>query len=189
MEKLSKKQRTFKLLTHAARVLYEQRGVEGVTFDDIAEYANVCRTTVFNHFPSGNDLLVALCTTEMDSLINYCADCNLQGLALIKGVFGKLIEDTCAYPVVMSKLTTSYITQRGTAEGGVILEKTIAENLQIENQTRPLSIMQKASVADAAALIFGIYYGMVNNYHINDLKFDAAQMKNWFNNMLDKFIC
>lgn len=189
MEKLSKKQRTFKLLTHSARVLFEQRGIEGVTFDDIAEHANVCRTTVFNHFPSGKDLLIALCSTEINNLINHCANCNLQGLALIKSVFGKLIDDTCSYPVVMSKLTTSYVTQRGAVEGGAVLEKTIAENLTIENKNRPLSVLQKINANEAMVMIFGFYYGMVNDYHITDKHFEAAKMKEWFNSMVDKFIC
>lgn len=189
MEKLSKKQRTFKLLTHSARVLFEQRGIEGVTFDDIATHANVCRTTVFNHFPTGNDLLVALCTSEINDLVNYCASSNQQGLALIKGVLGKLIDDTCAYPVVMSKLTSSYITQHGPVEGAVILEKTIAENLMIENQIRPLAIMQKLNAQEAAVIILGFYYGMVNSYHISDKQFVAQEMKAWIDHILDIFVC
>jgi AcrR family transcriptional regulator len=36
-------------ILHAAKGLYEKNGVGGVPFDDFAESAGVCRTTVFKH--------------------------------------------------------------------------------------------------------------------------------------------
>lgn len=188
MKKLTKKQRTFKLLTHSARVMFEQKGVENVTFDDIAEHANVCRTTVFNHFPSGKDLLSALSTTEINDLINHCANSNFQGLELVRSLFDKIIEDTCKYPSVMTQLTTNYILQRGPVEGAMMLEKTVSENLSLEHQRKALPLLEKFSPAEAAAIIFGIYFGIVANSHINDKSFETAAMKERFTDTLDKLL-
>lgn len=188
MKKLSKKQRTFKLLTHSARVLFEENGVENVTFDDIADHANVCRTTVFNHFPSGKDLLVAICNVEVNELINHCAESSLQGLDLIKSLFGKLIDDTCLYPTVMTQLTTTYISQKGVAEGAVSLVKAVEENLLLEHRSNPLKILEKLQAEDAGTLIFGTYFGLVSRSHIFDRAFDAAGMKENFYDILDKIV-
>ena len=45
-----KRTKTQRAILHAAKGLYEKHGVGGVPFDDIAEAAGVCRTTVFNHY-------------------------------------------------------------------------------------------------------------------------------------------
>lgn len=45
-----KRTKTQRAILHAAKGLYEKYGVGNVPFDDIADAADVCRTTVFNHF-------------------------------------------------------------------------------------------------------------------------------------------
>ncbi|GAA2244790.1 hypothetical protein GCM10010401_17590 [Rarobacter faecitabidus] len=45
----------------AARVLVAERGAFDLTFDEIAERAEVSRRTIFNHFPTREDLVIALC--------------------------------------------------------------------------------------------------------------------------------
>ena len=45
---------------HAAKGLFEKNGIENVTFNQIAESAEVCRTTVFNHFSDSKELMLAL---------------------------------------------------------------------------------------------------------------------------------
>lgn len=51
MDKLSKKEKSRLRIMHAAKGLFEKQGLDNVTFSQIAEAADVCRTTVFNHFP------------------------------------------------------------------------------------------------------------------------------------------
>ncbi len=42
---------------NAALSLFKQRGVNSVTMQDIADHAETARSTVFNHYPTKNDLL------------------------------------------------------------------------------------------------------------------------------------
>src|SRR5436190_23239397 len=51
-----KKQRTRDLIAQTARRLFNERGFEAVTVDDVAREAEVSRKTVFNYFPTKEDL-------------------------------------------------------------------------------------------------------------------------------------
>jgi AcrR family transcriptional regulator len=52
-----KKQRTRKVIADAARGLFVERGFEGVTVAEVARAAEVSEATVFNYFPTKEDLL------------------------------------------------------------------------------------------------------------------------------------
>jgi AcrR family transcriptional regulator len=52
-----KKQRTRQLIAETARALFAERGFAGVTVAEIAEAADVSQKTVFNYFPTKEDLV------------------------------------------------------------------------------------------------------------------------------------
>ena len=66
-----KKARNREVIMEAAKALFEREGMERVTFNDIAEEAGMSRTTIFNHFPTINDLLLALAEQEFQSIMDY----------------------------------------------------------------------------------------------------------------------
>lgn len=51
-----KKQQTRRLIAEAARRLFSERGFEGVTVAEVAREAEVAEKTVFNYFPTKEDL-------------------------------------------------------------------------------------------------------------------------------------
>jgi AcrR family transcriptional regulator len=51
-----KKLQTRELIEHAARVLFTDRGFDAVTVAEVARLANVSEVTVFNYFPTKEDL-------------------------------------------------------------------------------------------------------------------------------------
>ena len=51
-----KKQQTRELIADTARRLFRERGFDAVTVEDVAREADVARKTVFNHFPTKEDL-------------------------------------------------------------------------------------------------------------------------------------
>jgi AcrR family transcriptional regulator len=51
-----KKQRTRQLIVETARRLFTERGFDAVTVDEVAREAEVSRKTVFNYFPTKEDL-------------------------------------------------------------------------------------------------------------------------------------
>jgi AcrR family transcriptional regulator len=52
-----KKRQTHELIAQAAADLFAQRGFDAVTVEDVARAADVSRQTVFNHFPSKEQML------------------------------------------------------------------------------------------------------------------------------------
>ena len=63
--KMSKKEKSRHKIMHAAKGLFERDGIENVTFTQIAEEADVCRTTVFNHFAGTRELMLAISRQEI----------------------------------------------------------------------------------------------------------------------------
>lgn len=55
-----KKRRTRQQILLASAQLFTDRGFEGTRMDDIAEAAGVSRTTLFNYFPSKDEIVLAM---------------------------------------------------------------------------------------------------------------------------------
>jgi AcrR family transcriptional regulator len=53
----AKKRRTRETIAQAAADLFHERGFAAVTIDDVASAANVSRQTVFNYFPTKEQML------------------------------------------------------------------------------------------------------------------------------------
>jgi AcrR family transcriptional regulator len=64
-----KKQRTRQLLSETARRLFSERGFEQVSVAEIAREADVSEMTVFNYFPSKEDLVYSGLETFEDQLL------------------------------------------------------------------------------------------------------------------------
>src|SRR5437764_6912236 len=52
-----KKQQTRDLIAETARSLFTERGFDAITVDEVAREADVSRKTVFNYFPTKEDLV------------------------------------------------------------------------------------------------------------------------------------
>lgn len=64
-----KKQRTHRAIETAALDLFEQRGFEGTTIDDIAAVAEIAPRTFFHYFPSKEDVVLADYATRLDRIV------------------------------------------------------------------------------------------------------------------------
>ena len=65
-----KKQRTRQLIADTARRLFAQRGFEAVRVADVARAAEVSEATVFNYFPTKEDLLYSRLEAFEDELLS-----------------------------------------------------------------------------------------------------------------------
>ena len=109
---LSKKEKSRIKILHAAKGLFERYGIDDVTFTQIAQKADVCRTTVFNHFAGTGELLLAIFAQETEDLKVYAESTGFEGIPLIYALFDRLIEDTANYPTLSIRLITNAIISR-----------------------------------------------------------------------------
>ena len=177
-----KRTKTQRAILHAAKGLYEKHGVGGIPFDDIAETAGVCRTTVFNHFADAGELQQALAVAEIGELIEFGEGSKLKGLPLIYALLDKLIDDTANYPRVMARLANATILG---GEGGRVseIERMIARQYELEFGES----LARANVSTAmlAQMTMGLYYGQVNHQLAFGLPFEVDQMRTQMRGMLE----
>ena len=177
-----KRTRTQRAILHAAKVLYEKNGVGNVPFDDIAETAGVCRTTVFNHFADAAELQQALAVAEIGELIDFGEESKFKGIVLIHTLLDKLIDDTANYPRVMARLANATILGGESGRVGEI-ERLIARHFELEFQ----DALTRANISAAmlAQMTMGLYYGLVNHQLAFGLPFEAEQMRKQMRGMLE----
>jgi AcrR family transcriptional regulator len=166
-----KRARSRMIIMHAAKGLFEEKGIRNVTFNDIAERADMCRTTIFNHFSTINELMLALTEQEIVDLMDFCHDSRLEGKELILAMFGKLIEDTSKYPALTTTLTSNSIINAQERKSVGKIEDVIRDNIG-EMSDREKQII--------TVRLTGAYYGLVNHYFINNLEFNPKKMNRQF---------
>lgn len=176
---ISKKERSRIKIMHAAKGLFEKYGIDDVTFTQIAKEADVCRTTVFNHFAGTRELLLAIFAQETEDLKVYAESTGLEGVPLIYALFDRLIEDTAYYPTLSIRLITNAIMSRDEENPIAMIEDMVRCSLTAANpEDTELKVVS----------ITGAYYGLINHYHINKLNFEAETMKSEFRRMMDEII-
>ena len=180
MKKLSKKEKTRIKIMHAAKGLFESYGIENVTFNQIAETAEVCRTTVFNHFSDSKELMLALTCQEVKDVDEYCKEAGWEGEELAYKLFSKLIEDASLYPKLTATLMTNAILSQEENNPIKIIEQIIMDGFSKEYNEQEAERL--------AVLISGAYYGLINHYHINNKAFDCEDMKAEFKELLSRII-
>ncbi|MDH6676934.1 AcrR family transcriptional regulator [Rhodococcus sp. LBL1] len=126
------KQQTRGRLLDAARVLFAERGVVGTTVEEIADQAGVSRATFFNYFPSKDDLLGALYTSNMESLAATIDDLLAQDLTTeerILGLFADFVQATEDLPGFLRAVTGE--AERDLATPEISAERTERFNDEI----------------------------------------------------------
>ena len=176
---MSKKEKSRMKIMHAAKGLFEKYGIDDVTFTQIAKEADVCRTTVFNHFAGTRELLLAIFAQETEDLKEYAESTGLVGMPMICALFDRLIEDTANYPTLSMRLITNAIMSRDEENPIAMIEDMVRCSLTAEDpEDTELKVVS----------ITGAYYGLINHYHINKLSFEAVTMKSEFRRIVDEII-
>ena len=161
---------------HAARCVYEAKGIENTNFRDIAEAAGVSRSTVFNHFSGSSELLTALCGQEIDDLEKAYLTSGCTGKEGIIVIFDTFIDDTARYPQLVTQIIYSTIMNGGEKNPLQMIEALIAKNLDDDAD------------GQTTMLLMGAYYGLINHYRLYNQPFDGKKMKKEMRKMIDLII-
>ena len=87
-------------IIRAAQQLFEEKGVDNTTINEIAELADVSYTTFFNYFPSKESLLIAIYKSELEDLnefIQIKLKNETSAIKKIEEVFFELMKDCFKY--------------------------------------------------------------------------------------------
>jgi AcrR family transcriptional regulator len=89
-----KKLQTRQLIADTAARLFVERGFDAVTVDEIAEAAEVARKTVFNYFPTKEDLALDRVTERENELIGIVRD-RPEGMSLVTAFRQQAVRLIC----------------------------------------------------------------------------------------------
>lgn len=170
-EERGKRARSRSLILRAAGELFEEKGLKHVTFNDVADRADMCRTTIFNYFSSINELLLALMDEEVKSILDFAETSRSEGNELIVDVFGKIIDDSSEFPVLATKMISINVINSDQKVAMKKIEEFVYSNLE---ETSPEKKERKMVV------IMGLYYGLINHYLISGDVINARKMKREF---------
>ena len=93
--------------------------------------------------------------------------------------FDRLIEDTANYPTLSMRLITNAIMSRDKENPIAIIEDMVRCSLTAKDpEDTELKVVS----------ITGAYYGLINHYHINKLKFEAEIMKSEFRRIMSSIL-
>lgn len=132
-----KKANTKEKIFHTAITLFEQKGYENTTVDEIAQKADVAKGTFFNYFPKKSSLLIYLIQKNVDALPSRLeteiADKPLSAKKKIIKLIELLASD---YDHKNSELSKSLLLESFKNYGDLIYEENI-------NQVKVINILEK----------------------------------------------
>ena len=160
-----KREATHRALKHSAKMLFEEKGIGNVTIEEIAEGADVSRSTFFTHFESLDDLLSQIADEEIDDIINVS---RTESGTDIDALITQLTEDTCKYPYVMGQLLMKNLMYSRDSSISDVLNLIAAEIGKGGFENLLSSFTEK----DVASLIIGAYFADKENFN------DSAEINN-----------
>ncbi|HIU82461.1 MAG TPA: TetR/AcrR family transcriptional regulator [Candidatus Faecicola pullistercoris] len=154
--RLRKKNNTHKAILHSAKTLFEQKGIDKTTIDEISEHADVSRSTFFNHFGSVDELLEEIASQEINDMLE-AAVASDKGFPLRSMLF-RLVDDTFPYPYLTGELLMRGILSKkdnSFKEIDLYLQKSITERSGFKG------LSEQFSPKELSAILMGVYYGLI----------------------------
>lgn len=158
-----KKQETRDGILRAARHLFEEKGFENTSVDEIAEKADVAKGTFFNHFTNKEALLSGIAGEEVEDILLFAAE-ELRdipnSLLKIRRIMNRLLEDALPYLRLTGRILFSSIINTGETPSPFIKINKLLEELVIEGQ-RKSEITTEFDSGEIVTAILGSYYGVL----------------------------
>ncbi len=173
-----KRERSREQIMEAARSLFEERGIKHVTFNDIADRAQMCRTTIFNHFATTNDLMLAIVDSEAEEIMKLCEESDKEGLDLIYALFNTLIDEVIRYPHMSMWLIAGGISTEGERSKFADIGQIIMDNLPGSKKEKERRKIQFS----------GLFYGLINHHLVHGIEMDPKKVKKQFEEYTEVFI-
>lgn len=146
----------------AARHLFEEKGFENTSIEEITEKADVAKGTFFNYFASKDSLMAGIAEEEVEDILFYAEE-----LADIKSptekirlLMKRLLEDAIPYLHLTGRVMFSSIINTSEYPSPFYKINILLENLVKEGQQEG-ELTSAFSAEAIAASILGSYYGVI----------------------------
>jgi len=158
-----KKQETKANILRAARHLFEEKGFDDTSIEEITERADVAKGTFFNYFSSKESLMTGISEEEVEDILFYAEE-ELEGIESpvkrIRLVLDRLLQDAIPYLHLTGRILFSSIINTSEYPSPFYRINKLLESLIIEAQEkRELTVEFPAE--DIATAILGSYYGVI----------------------------
>lgn len=158
-----KKQKTKDNILRAARHLFEEKGFENTSIEEITEKADVSRGTFFNHFISKDSLLAGIIEDEVEDIL-FFAEEELKDVSgavkKIRLVMKHLLEDSIPYLNLTGRVMFSSVIITPDGQQPLLGINNMLEGLVREGQ-KSGEITDKFAPGDIVTSILGGYYGII----------------------------
>lgn len=160
----------------AAKELFDQRGLENVTFGDIAEAVDMSRSTIFNYFATKEELIEAMLRREVEQLAEHAEREEESGKEFILSLLDCLTDNMCQHPQIMFKLIHG-----DPAKGG---QANILEHVHMLIQSHlPTDDPEEQRLMLIA--IIGSYHGLLSEHWFKDKAHKAEAIKVDYRKMIN----
>jgi AcrR family transcriptional regulator len=158
-----KKQQTRQAIYEAARRLFQERGFENVTVAEVARAADVSEVTVFNYFPTKEDLFYAGMHFFEDELLEAVRS-RKPGESALKAFRRKLLESTAGLQSADRFAAIKNATEAYAASPSLAAR----EREIVERYTRQLAMLLADGAPDVedstvAAALMGAHRALVDH--------------------------
>ena len=167
-----KKTNTHNSLMHAAKELFEKKGLGNATINEITELADMSRSTFFSHFNSTETLTSELAELAIQEILDVYIRSNKHGIEGLTVLCNKLIDDTCPYPHLSAELLMGgIVNSNDNSTFSVFLEVLEKE---LDNSNIPENLLNRS---EQVALLVGTYFGLISQRLIKGQKFVPLEIK------------
>lgn len=162
-----KKKKTTQKILHKSKRLFEEKGIKNVTIDEIAQVAEISRSTFFSHFKNMDDLLNTIALQEIEDLTNSVADRNdLTRREELLQIMIKLLEDTYKYPLLTIELITKAIIRNDENNSIKVIMQDMVRDIKLKDTSKDFDVLD---------LLLGVYFGQVYSKLIKKEKFNDLE--------------
>lgn len=161
-----KKARTRIAIMHAAKGLFEESGVKAVTIEDIAEKADICRSTFFTHFDTKESLLTALFSQELDDLLEQNKE-EIHDKERFFKLLENLVIDTYNYPSLSMQLLGNGFLNTENNESNNYINDSVEKIYNLVDETGT-DLTKK----DIFMTLLGAYVGSIMTKIVEKKSFD-----------------
>ncbi|MDF2530648.1 MAG: TetR/AcrR family transcriptional regulator [Clostridia bacterium] len=146
-----------------ARHLFEEKGFENTSIEEITEKADVAKGTFFNYFTSKDSLMAGISEEEVEDILFYVEEelSDIEGsVKKIRMVLKRLLEDAIPYLHLTGRIMFSSIINTSEYPSPFYKINILLENLVKEGQMNG-ELTDAFSAENIATSILGSYYGVI----------------------------